>query len=106
MCVFGAVKLGPYFIVEYSFLGQEPWKFTSTLSGSEEDPLSSINATKQTELPFPPSTDVIKTDQGLLRTWAEPCRLPGTARAGASCSLPQGSSCHSLLLALIKLNTC
>lgn len=57
-------ELDQHFIVEYSFLGQEPWKFTSTLSGSEEDPLSSINATKQTELLFPPSTDVIKTDQG------------------------------------------
>jgi len=62
--VFGAVKLDQYFMVEYRFLGQEPWNFTITLSGSEVDLLSSIKATKQTELMFPPSTDVIKMGPG------------------------------------------
>lgn len=62
MCVFGVVKLDQYFIVEYSFLGQEPWKFTTALSGSEDDPFYSISATKQTELLLPPLTEVIKPD--------------------------------------------
>lgn len=53
MCVFGAVKPDQYFTVEHSSLGWDPWKFTSTLSGSEEDSLISYGATKQTELLFP-----------------------------------------------------
>lgn len=106
MCVFGEMKLDQHFIVEYSFLGQEPWKFICTLSDCEEDPLSSINARTQTKLLFLSLTDMIRTDQEVLGTWAEPCHWAGSTWAGASCSLSQDSRCSSLLLALIKLNTC
>lgn len=47
-----------------------------------------------------------KADPGVLGTCAEPCHLPASTRAGASCSLSQDSSWSSLVLALHKLNIC
>lgn len=47
-CIWSS-ESSPVFYSRIQIFVQESWKFTSNLSGSKEDPLSSINATNKPE---------------------------------------------------------